>query len=123
MTFQFFIGGYFSGHFEVIFKNEKLLFFVSNIPLSVELAKPTHIVSIKDDIDWQNLIKYIADLKWERKYETGILDGIQWELTFENENKKMSSYGNNAFPADFDDFTRLLKKISRKHKIPDLLLE
>ena len=123
MTFQFFIGGYFSGHFEVVLKNDELNFFVSDFPMRIEHEEPTHIVSIKGDIDWQNLIKYIADLKWKRKYETEILDGIQWELTFKNGNKKMNCYGSNAFPSDFGNLTTLIKNITTKHKIPDELVE
>ncbi|MBK9480364.1 MAG: hypothetical protein IPN99_16250 [Bacteroidetes bacterium] len=123
MRFQFFIGGYSSGHFEVVLKNDELCFFVSDYPMQIERQEPTQIISIKGDIEWQNLMKFIADIKWKRKYESDILDGTQWELTFKNETKKMNCYGNNAFPADFDNFITLLKKITTKHKIPDELLE
>lgn len=122
MTFQFFIGGYFSGHFEVVLNNDELHFFVSDFPMRIEQEEATHIVSIKEDIDWQNLAKYVADLKWKRKYETEFLDGIQWELTFKNEIKKMNCYGSNAFPTDFDNLTTLIKKITTKHNIPDELV-
>lgn len=123
MTFQFFIGGYNSGHFEVVLKNDELYFYVSDYPMQIERQEPTQIISIKGDIEWQKLIKYIDDIKWKRKYESNILDGTQWELTFKNETKKMNCYGNNAFPADFDNFTTLLKKITTKHKIADELIE
>jgi len=119
MMFQFYIGGFFSGHFEVVLKNDKLNFFVSDYPMRIEHEKPTHIVSIKGDIDWQILIKFIADLKWKREYETEILDGIQWELTFKNGNKKLNCYGSNEFPSHFGNLTTLIKKITTKHKIPD----
>lgn len=122
-TFRFFIGGYFSGHFEIILKNDELRFFVSEYPMRPnEHDEPTHIVSLKDNIDWQNLVNYITGLNWEQKFWSEILDGIQWELIFKNESKEINCFGSNAFPADFDKLTRLIKKITQKHNIPDDLV-
>jgi hypothetical protein len=88
MIFQFFIGGYNSGHFEVVLKYDELHFFVSNYPMQIECQEPTQIISIKSDISWQNLMKYVAEINWKRKYESDILDGTQWELTFNTKPKK-----------------------------------
>ena len=41
----------------------------------------------------------------------------------EFKNKKMNCYGSNAFPADFDNLTTLIKKITTKHKIPEELVK
>ena len=119
MSFHFSIGGFFSGQFEDVLKSDELHFFVSDFSFPTEHQDPTQIVSIKGDMDSNNLLKYLVDLKWKRKYDSDCLDGIQWELTFKNENKKMKCYGSNAFPSDFGDFTTLLKKIITKHKIPN----
>jgi hypothetical protein len=122
MEFQFFIGGYNSGHFEVVLKNGELHFFVSNYPIRIEEQEPTHIIPIEGYIAWQNLINYLDGLNWKRKYETDIMDGTQWELTFESEFKKMKCYGSNAFPTEFENFVKLLRKITIKNKIPNELL-
>jgi hypothetical protein len=123
MKFQFYIAGYFYGHFEVVLKNDELLFYISDYPISEDSAEPTHAVLIKDDTNWQNLIEYLTDLKWKRKYETENLDGIQWKLTFVSGIKKVNCYGSDDFPSDFVELTTLIKKITTKHKIPDRLLE
>jgi len=123
MTFRFYIGGYHSGHFEAVLKSDKLYFFISDYPMRIVHEEPTHIFSIVSDMEWQNLINYITELKWKRKYETNIFDGIQWELIVKNENKKLNCSGSNAFPLDFFSFIALLKKITLKHNIPDALLD
>lgn len=122
MEFRFFIGGYYSGHFEVVLKNGELHFFVSDYPIRIEQQEPTQIIPIEGDIAWQNLVKYIDGLKWKRKYENDNLDGTQWELTFESDTKKMKCYGSNTFPIEFDNFAKLLRRITRMHKISDDLL-
>lgn len=123
MSFHFSIGGFFCGQFEVVLKDDELHFFVSDYSFPMEYQEPTQIVSIKGDTDSQNLLKYLVDLKWKRTYDSDCLDGIQWELTFKNENKKMKCYGSNAFPSDFEKFIELIKKITLKHKIPNGILD
>ncbi len=120
MTFKFFIGGFFGGHFETCLQDEKLLFFVSNLPMGVDIETdiPNYTVSIKNDPDWQGLLRFIKALNWKPEYESDILDGEQWTLAFEDGNFTLDCYGNNAYPADFDEFTRLLRVITKKHNIP-----
>ena len=122
MKFRFFIGGYFSSHFEIFLKKDNLLIFDYECPFNIDDQKPTHSISINDNIPWQNLVNYIEGLKWQRNYNSDALDGIQWELTFENQNKKMKCFGNNAYPTEFDNFTSYLKKIIANYNISDELL-
>jgi hypothetical protein len=68
-------------------------------------------------------VDYATGLNWKRSYASNILDGIQWRLTFANGHEKLNCFGNNAYPDDFDNLTTLIKKITRKHKIPVGLLE
>jgi hypothetical protein len=35
----------------------------------------------------------------------------------------MNCYGNNAFPADFEQFLTILNKMTQKHKIPYHILD
>lgn len=118
MKFKFFIGGYFGGHFEVQLKEDQLLFFVDN--RSFLNMPPNYIVSTKDNGDWNRLIAFIESLDWKQKYfNNEILDGTQWELTFKSDKKRLSCFGSNEYPDNFDSFINLLKKITVKHKIPN----
>jgi hypothetical protein len=121
LKFHFSIGGYFGDHFEVVLKNVELYFYVTNNSIFKQFKKPTHKVLITGDIDWQNLIKYIDELKWKKKHETLVLDGTQWELIFISENKKLKCFGSNAYPLYFNKFIALLKKITNKHRISNTL--
>ena len=118
MTFKFFQGGYFGGHFETCLQNEKLLFFVSHMPMDIGTDIPDYTISIKNDPDWEDLLRFIKGLNWKREYESDILDGEQWTLEFKDGNFALDCYGNNAYPPDFDEFTRLLTVITKKHNIP-----
>ncbi len=122
MKFRFSIGGYFSGRFEVILKNDSLLFFVSSRPMPIDISKPDYEIPIEGEAEFLNLISLIEGLKWKRSYNAPIMDGTQWVLEFASENKKSSCYGSNAYPADFDAFLDQLKALTSKYNIPDDLL-
>jgi len=122
MKFDFSIGGYFDSQFRVVLKDDELHFFISQFPFSIEMEEPTHIVFIKKDILCNDLIQFLNNIKWKRKYESEILDGTQWILVFENHNKVMKCYGNNSFPEEFENFINLIKKIMVKHNISNDVL-
>lgn len=120
MKFKFFIGGYHGNHFEVVLQKEDLCFFVDDIPMGIwEDTKPNYIISIKQDEDWQDLIKLMESLKWKRKYcDNEIMDGTQWKLVFKSSHNKLNCYGSNEYPEDFDAFINRLSLFTKKHKIP-----
>lgn len=116
MTFRFYIGGYFNGHFEVVLQEDDLCFFVSDYSRHTD---PEYVISTKNDKDWRSLVEYMKTLNWKERYsDNDIMDGLQWELAFESEDKKLNCFGSNEYPADFDEFTKRLSLITRKHKIP-----
>lgn len=122
MKFEFYIGGYFASHFEVALHNDELHFRVSDYPLFGKEREPSHKVPVAGDPDWKKLVEYLSSLNWLPEYNANILDGIQWSIYFENENKQLTSIGSNAYPDDFNEMTSLLQKITRKHMIDDELL-
>ena len=117
--FKFFIGGYFGTNVEVKLEKEDLLFYISDRSFDFRSEDPTHIISIKDNLDWQKLVKFLATLEWEKHYrDEGILDGNHWEISFRTKESKLKSSGSNEYPIEFKKFIRLLNAITRKHYTP-----
>ena len=118
MKFNFFIGGFFGGHYELLLKKGALVCFVADYPMS-RTMKPTHIISIKDDPDWETFLQYLQTIQWKEEYESCICDGTQWNLNFRNKGVRITSYGSNNYPPDFKTFLRLLNNVTSKHGIPN----
>ena len=66
LVFKFFIGGFYSGHFELALKKEHLNCFISDFPLKPE--EPTNTFRIVDDPDWQILLLHLKTLKWKLQF-------------------------------------------------------
>jgi hypothetical protein len=119
--FKFYIGGYFGTSYEIKLKKEELLFYISDrsFPRDLVSERPTHIISVKDNLDWQKLIKFLDSQDWKPSYfNDDVLDGTQWKISFSSENSKLKSSGSNEYPTEFKKFMRLLNAITRKHWIP-----
>ena len=117
--FNFFIGGYFGTNFHVKLKKEELHFYISNYHIDFSCEKPRHIITIKDNLDWQKLVEFLNLQNWKREYKNDdILDGTQWEISFVGEKSKLTSYGSNEYPIEFNKLIRLLRKIARNHYTP-----
>ena len=71
--------------------------------------------TIPSEAEWKafrETLDKIGFWRWKRKYvDTGILDGVQVEITIEYEKKK-KIYCNNAFPDEYDDFKKALSKLT-----------
>ena len=71
--------------------------------------------TIPSEAEWKafkETLDKIGFCRWKRKYvDTGILDGVQVEITIEYEKKK-KIYCNNAFPDEYDDFKKALSKLT-----------
>jgi hypothetical protein len=54
-------------------------------------------------------------LKWKSKYiEFDIFDGTQWSIEIVKDGRKLKKYGDNKFPEEWDNFCRLIRKVSDK---------
>ena len=71
--------------------------------------------TIPSEAEWiafRETLDKINFWRWKREYvDTGILDGVQVEITIEYEKKK-KIYCSNAFPDEYDDFKKALSKLT-----------
>ena len=120
MKFNFFIGGYLGSQFEVRLQGDDLQFFISKGPMHMKSATvPNYVISVVNNKDWHKLVKFIETLNWKRTYSNDdILDGTQWALVFESEEKKLNCSGSNDYPPEFDKLTRRVNAFARKHNLP-----
>ncbi|RNI27386.1 hypothetical protein EFA69_14700 [Rufibacter immobilis] len=104
MAFEFFLGGYGRSNFWVRLQ-DGYLHCAEGMGPYVEQEKT---VSITDRPVWQNLVVFLENCRWKKKYVEMICDGTQWELNWQTPQQKLKSYGSNHYPADFDQFLILL---------------
>lgn len=55
---------------------------------------------------------FIINSKWKKSYFQPILDGTQWEFNRLFDQKIKKSYGSNDFPPVYEEFEKILNKIS-----------
>jgi hypothetical protein len=108
------VGGYFGGYYEV------------EIDFQSRKLKWNHLGDGSKDyyekiIRQNTLDKFIDELKlldllnWKSKYiEPGVCDGTQLSLEIIKSGRNIKKYGDNKFPGEWDQFCRLIKKISGK---------
>jgi len=108
------VGGYFGGYYQV------------DIDFDSRKLKWSHLGAGAEDcyekkIRQNTLDKCIDELKtldllnWKAKYiESGICDGTQWSLEIIKSCRNIKKYGDNKFPDDWDDFCRVISRISGK---------
>lgn len=54
-------------------------------------------------------------VKWKSKYiEPGVCDGTQRNVEAITEGKSIKKHGDNKFPDEWDEFCKLIRKISGK---------
>lgn len=109
MTFDFYLGGYGRDHsYRLILDNAVL-----RISDYVGLPMPEHemIVSVDNNKAWKELVGFLESCDWKKRYDSGVLDGTQWELKAKGKGIKVNSYGSNAYPIDFEVFLALLNSV------------
>jgi hypothetical protein len=109
MVFEFSIGGYFSGNFHFILKDEILYCSQTNSHSGDAEVKP---IDISQDERWEKLISFLNTLTWKGKYEKPILDGTQWQLKFTDKGFKLRASGSNDYPEDFEKFLELVREVT-----------
>ena len=71
--------------------------------------------TIPSEAEWKAFRETLDKInfwRWKREYvDTGILDGVQVEITIEYEKKK-KIYCSNAFPDEYDDFKKALSRLT-----------
>ncbi len=108
------IGGYFGGHYEVeIDLSRKKLKWEHR-----EYGEINHYSKSIRQVTSDKLIDELRNLnllKWKKEYnDSQICDGTQWEIEIVRDKKNICIYGSNAYPDEWDQFCRLIRKISGK---------
>lgn len=115
IKFKFYIGGYFGGNSEIIYKENHLHCSVSDSRFDLPSIQ---IINVLDDTDWEALLEFTRNLQWESGYfDEAILDGTQWSLKFVFKDTVLKTSGSNKYPREFDQFLVLLNKLLSKHNI------
>lgn len=111
MSFDFYHGGYGRDHsYRIVLQKDNLI-----ISDYIGMPMPEHDgkVSVVTNEDWDRVVEFLTCCRWKRRYDSGILDGTQWELRAKGAGININSYGSNAYPDDFDEFLALLNSVVR----------
>lgn len=109
MVFEFSLGGYFNDHnYTISLKNNSV--FVSD-KNDFQDSTAEKLVSIENNEGWLQLLAFLKNCGWEKNYDSGILDGTQWELKVKGKGLNLKSFGSNAYPENFNEFIRLLNQV------------
>jgi hypothetical protein len=57
-------------------------------------------------------LKLVNLLDWKDRYDSDIKDGIQWSLEIFRGGRKLSKFGSNSFPKEWDEFCSIIAKLS-----------
>ena len=128
--FEFTIEGYFSTKCQFELEQNKASFCSDDNDIK-SAEKHTKDVSNTELEVFILELNELQILKWDKRYNSGILDGIQWKLEMVyNSSKKKSIYGNNSYPSTqghsyerSETFERLLKAIEELIQVPSFFSE
>lgn len=109
MVFQFSLGGFHSSHnYAVRLNGDSLSVSDSLYPMPPEEETK---IPVTNNTSWPQLLHFLKSCRWHRTYESGILDGTQWELKAKGNGLHLKSYGSNAYPENFGEFIGLLNAV------------
>lgn len=113
---KFTVGGFFGGYktVEVALVKDKATYkILRNGLLNVDKKKSP---ALKVSVDWLKKLDELKIFEWEKDYyNSKILDGTQWELTFKDGRKIYRGQGSNAYPENWEKFLDWLDEL-----IPEL---
>ncbi|SMP64288.1 hypothetical protein [Anoxynatronum buryatiense] len=106
------VGGYFDGFTQV-----HIDFAARQIIRTHSLDDPEAVFSkrlaVKTLKNLPGQLKDMDLLNWKRRYENSqVLDGTQWQVEIQRQGRILRKSGSNGFPDKWDDFCRLIQKIS-----------
>lgn len=109
--FFFFKGGYFAGNFSLEWRAGEFLYKASLYPL---IESSADLVAYRtSEVDLSRFVEKLRGFRvWEKKYESPILDGVQWKLEADFCGGSIRSSGSNVFPPDFDELIKALQELT-----------
>lgn len=120
---SFSVGGFFGGYQQIDFRKTET---GAEYVVSERMTGDDHEAAPKalSAKEWQNLVDQLYNHlfldDWKRKYvDEGILDGTQWELTVQlDEKRKREYYGSNMYPAYWKQLKALFQPYMKEAGIP-----
>lgn len=109
------VGGYFGGYYnvEVNLTTLKILWSQWVGEEEETIQKTIHLTTAKKIIEE---LKMVNLLNWKAKYiEPGVRDGTHWSVEIIKDGRNINKHGDNMFPSEWDDFCKLIRKISGKN--------
>ena len=105
LTLEFSIGGFFAENHRVKLENGQLMYQYCDAPLSWDQIDAKQILpTVEQWIDFKTVLNSINAWEWDSDYFTpDVCDGTQWELKINYGNKRIKTYGDNAYPGTKDD--------------------
>lgn len=110
------IGGPWSQSFEVTYDGRKLHYYSANTMFNLKSTKP--VVIRPSDNKWDKFLNSLDNAKvwtWERDYQKrGSFDGTFWKAIIvyqTNPKRDLIATGNNAYPAEFDNFLAAVRDL------------
>jgi hypothetical protein len=106
------VGGFFGGTnlVEVDLVNLIIIWTKSGGGMETEIYQK--IMSAKTAEQFIDHLKLVNLLDWRARYDSDILDGIQWSLKIFREGKNLHKFGSNAFPDEWDAFCSIIGKVA-----------
>lgn len=120
MRFHFHIGGYFCECFELVLEGADLRVFLSQFPEPSRFEAPICCLSLHEQALWQPLVCFLDHSRWAEEYTNGALDGVQWQLVYENGMRKIVSSGSNVYPKVLKELLCILKQMMEPQHIHTL---
>ena len=105
LTLEFSIGGFSQESLYVKLINGQLMYYHYHAPLPWDQADAKQILpTVEQWIDFKTVLNSINAWEWDSDYFTpDVCDGTQWELKINYGNKRIKTYGDNAYPGTKDD--------------------
>ena len=106
------VGGYFDGFSQVeIDFDTRQVSWTHSLDDPEAAFKKRLAVKTLDKLSGQ--LKDLDLLNWKRRYENKqVLDGTQWQVEILRKGRSLRKSGSNDYPAQWDDFCRLMQKLS-----------
>jgi hypothetical protein len=111
MILKFYIGGFFRNSFDLGLTGQQLTCYEYDNALFKETQEPL-VVNIKHNVLWLKLIEHLKQCKWQKTYNSDVLDGTQWNLKFRSDDFSIDAQGSNKYPTGFKTMLKMLNKIT-----------
>lgn len=114
IIFSFFIGGYHGENIKIRKYYNSIEIQKSDAPIFYEEDKVLRKVSRDEWIKFWRKIDKINIWNWQKDYfNPHILDGTQWELIIQlNDKKRTKIFGSNSYPENFQKFLNAINSIA-----------